>query len=221
MQISNVASGKISKWVNSINWVDSYNFFFFFYSLQTTIQWPWDGSYCIPSGWSDSGWQHRGGSFLNECHNCTQERSERQQPLSCCSGDLLTLCSPGPCSPTRGTWTLCKENHLPQKPPQLDLRALISYGKCYLKKLLCRDSRLFPQPSLHQAFTTEILLLTSPWHWMEAQSTPHTPPSRFLHDSAHPSLLCQLFTSPSQGITVCAPAAGLSLPCDHCPVATH
>lgn len=42
MQISNVPSGKISKWVNSINWVDSSNFFFF---LQST------NNHSVTMGW--------------------------------------------------------------------------------------------------------------------------------------------------------------------------
>lgn len=169
---------------------------------------------------------------LYKCCNCTQERSESQRPLSCCSGDLLTLLS-GLLAliPQQGcTWSPFKANYLQQKPPQLDSRALILYWKCITldnvtsRKYLAEIQGYFFKPSLHQSFTTEILLLKFPWHWMEAQSTPHThtaPPSSFLHESAASLTSFSHLLAAKVSHSVCAPAARLPLSCDQCPVATH
>lgn len=158
---------------------------------------------------------------LYKCCNCTQERSESQQPLSCCSGDLLTLLS-GLLAliPQQGcTWSPFKANYLQQKPPQLDSRALILYWKCITldnvtsRKYLAEIQGYFFKPSLHQSFTTEILLLKFPWHWMEAQSTPHTHSPPILLPSWVSCIPHFFFTSScSQGIT-------LSL-CSSCKIAS-
>ena len=180
--------------------------------LQTRIQQPWDHSYCIPSRWSNSGCncEHRERSLLCTMSRPHSNSSESRQPLAPLRrGPAQTAgLSPGPHAPTRvHPWAPCKTNHLSQKPPLLDSRVLILYWKCIAltnvttNKHFAKTQGCFFKTSLHQSFTSAILLLTSPWLWMEVQSTPLQPPACMTQ--LHRSLLPQSFTSfdPSQGIT--------------------
>lgn len=141
--------------------------------------------------------------------------------------------SPGPHSPTRvhlvplqGESSSTKISSIGFESTDLVLETYY-LCKCYLQKILCRDSRLLLQTKaasiIHNWNTAAHISLTLNG---STKHSPHThPPSILLpswvsyisHFFASFSLLLPAKVSHS----VCAPAARLSLSCDQCPVATH